>query len=85
MKNLALALAAATTLAATSAFAASVDEIAQDKNLPVQIVSAPELATSGQGAVTNSEQDGEAAPARIDSVRLVQYPDSARPTFDRGR
>ncbi|HEY8368908.1 MAG TPA: hypothetical protein VIM86_06275 [Thermodesulfobacteriota bacterium] len=85
MKTFALTLAAAVTLAAGTAFAAPIDEVAQEKTQPVQIVSAPELSARGQGAVTNGEEDGRTRPAHADSVRLVPYPNAERPTFDRGR
>ncbi|HEX7125354.1 MAG TPA: hypothetical protein VF406_06175 [Thermodesulfobacteriota bacterium] len=85
MKTFALTLAAAATLAAGTAFAAPIDEVAKEKTQPVQIVSAPELSTRGQGAVTNGEEDGRTTAAYTDSVRIVQYPNAERPAFDRGQ
>lgn len=82
MKTLAFALAATATLVTSPAFAGLVDEVAQEKDVPVQVVAAPEPSARGQGAVVNGETDGALATARIDGVRFVPYPESERPPFD---
>ncbi|HEX7126154.1 MAG TPA: hypothetical protein VF406_10310 [Thermodesulfobacteriota bacterium] len=73
MKPLLFAAAALVTLSATPAFAGAMDEVAMEKDAPVQVVSAP-APLPGAGRIVNGEIDSAQAPARLDAVRLVSRP-----------
>jgi hypothetical protein len=83
MKNLVFA-AALVALTAAPAFAAPIDEIAQDVNTPVQVVQAP-APELGAGRIVNGEVDGLTAPARIDELKFVSRPGSVNVNPGGGR
>ncbi len=73
MKNLVFAAAALVSLSATPAFAGLMDEVAMERDLPVQVVAAP-MTFPGAGRIVNSEINTLIEPARIDTVRFVSRP-----------
>jgi hypothetical protein len=81
MKTLIATLTAAATLAAAPAFASLESEQAAERNLPVQVVAAPEIAT-GAGAILTSETNGLIEPADLGDVTQVAYPADSRPRFE---
>ncbi len=73
MKKTLFAAAALVALSVAPAFAGPIDEVAQDRNIPVQAVAAP-TAPPGAGRIVNSEIDGVSTPASLEGVRLVSRP-----------
>ena len=84
MKRTVITLAALVALSATPALAASIDEIAPDMAGTVNLAAASQHELKGYGTLVTSQTDGNDVPAVNGAVRIVAYPASERPTFERG-